>query len=85
MLRQLGQRGITRLLVEGGATLAAVLLRAGLIDQIAWFRSGGIIGGDGIPAVEPYGVEALADMARFEREGTERVGADMLETLIRRH
>lgn len=85
MLRQLGRRGITRLLVEGGATLAAVLLRAGLIDRVAWFRSSGIIGGDGIPAVEPYGVEALADMAQFEREGMEPVGADMLETLIRRH
>ncbi len=85
MLRHLGERGITRLLVEGGATLAAVLLRAGLVDRVAWFRSAGIIGGDGIPAVEPYGVDALADMARFDREGTEVVGADMLETLVRRH
>ena len=85
MLRELGQRGITRLLVEGGATLAAVLLRAGLIDRVAWFRSGGVIGGDGIPAVEPYGVDVLADMIRFEREATEPVGADMLETLVRRH
>lgn len=85
MLRELGRRGITRLLVEGGATLAAVLLRARLIDRIAWFRSGGIIGGDGIPAVEAFGVGALADMARFDREATETAGADVLETLVRRH
>ncbi len=85
MLRELGRRGITRLLVEGGATLAAVLVRAGLIDRIAWFRSGGIIGGDGIPAVEAFGVDALANMARFDRQGSEPVGADVLETLVRRH
>ena len=85
MLEALGARGVTRLLVEGGATLSAVLLRASLVDRIAWFRSGGIMGGDGIPAVEGYGIDSLKAMARFERRGTKRVGADLLETFSRRH
>ncbi len=85
MLKAFGARGLTRLLVEGGATLAAVLLRAGLIDRIAWFRSGGIIGGDGIPAVEAYGVDRLAEMAQFERRAVTRLGGDLLETFWRRH
>ena len=85
MLRAFGKRGVTRLLVEGGATLGAALLRAGLIDRIAWFRSGGIMGGDGIPAVEGYGVDRLAVMAQFERRGVTRLGGDLLETLWRRH
>jgi diaminohydroxyphosphoribosylaminopyrimidine deaminase/5-amino-6-(5-phosphoribosylamino)uracil reductase len=85
LLAALGERGLTRVLVEGGATLAAVLLRAQLIDRIAWFRSGGIVGGDGIPAVEAFGVDHLAAMARFERHGVKRVGADLLETFSRRH
>ena len=85
MLAALGERGLTRVLVEGGATLAAVFLRAALIDRIAWFRSGGIIGGDGIPAVEAYGVDRLATMGRFERRGVKRVGPDLLETFSRRH
>jgi diaminohydroxyphosphoribosylaminopyrimidine deaminase/5-amino-6-(5-phosphoribosylamino)uracil reductase len=85
MLRAIGKRGLTRLLVEGGATLAAVLLRAGLIDRIAWFRSGGVIGGDGIPAVEAYGVDRLNAMAQFERRGVMRLGADLLETMARRY
>jgi len=85
MLAALGERGLTRVLVEGGATLAAVLLRAQLIDRIAWFRSSGIIGGDGIPAVEGFGVEHLAEMARFERHGVRRVGPDLLETFSRRN
>lgn len=85
MLAALGERGLTRVLVEGGATLAAVLLRAALIDRIAWFRSDGIIGGDGIPAVEAYGIDRLAAMARFQRHGVRQVGADLLETFSRRH
>ena len=85
MLRAVGKRGVTRLLVEGGATVAAMLLRAGLTDRIAWFRSGAVMGGDGIPAVEAYGVDRLADMAQFERRGVTRLGADLLETFWRRH
>ena len=85
MIEELGARGLTRVLVEGGATLAAVLLRAALIDRIAWFRNDGIIGGDGIPAVEAYGVDRLATMARFQRHGIRKVGADVLETFSRRY
>ena len=47
ILQALGGRGLTRVLVEGGATLAAAFLRAGRVDRVAWFRSGGLIGGDG--------------------------------------
>ena len=38
-LAALGERGLTRLLVEGGGRLAAALLRAGLVDRLAWFRA----------------------------------------------
>ena len=60
-------------------------MRAGLVDRIAWFRSSGVMGGDGIPAVEAYGVDRLAAMARFERRDVRRLGADVLETFARRH
>ncbi|MHA1114171.1 MAG: bifunctional diaminohydroxyphosphoribosylaminopyrimidine deaminase/5-amino-6-(5-phosphoribosylamino)uracil reductase RibD, partial [Alphaproteobacteria bacterium] len=64
LLRLLGGRGLTRLLVEGGSHLAGGLLRAGLVDRIAWFRAPGIMGGDGIPAAAPFGIDRLADMPR---------------------
>jgi diaminohydroxyphosphoribosylaminopyrimidine deaminase/5-amino-6-(5-phosphoribosylamino)uracil reductase len=38
--RQLAGRGLTRVMVEGGAALAAGMLRTRLIDAIAWFRAG---------------------------------------------
>src|SRR5262249_62305226 len=38
-LRLLGERGLTRLLVEGGGRLAAALLRAGLVDRLGWVNA----------------------------------------------
>ena len=48
VLAALAARGITRVLVEGGAALAASLLRRRLVDRLAWFQAPLIIGGDGL-------------------------------------
>jgi diaminohydroxyphosphoribosylaminopyrimidine deaminase/5-amino-6-(5-phosphoribosylamino)uracil reductase len=82
--QELGRRGLTRVLVEGGSTLAAVLLRAGLVDRLAWFHAPSLIGGDGIPAVAGFGLAALETAPRFERIAVETIGEDVLETLRRR-
>ncbi len=82
-LRALGTRGITRLLVEGGSAVAAALLQQDLVDRAYWFRSASIIGGDGLAAAAPVGVERLADVKGFTRVDTETVGADVLETYQR--
>lgn len=82
-LQALAQRGITRLLVEGGAQLAAALLRADLVDHIAWFHAPTVMGADGWPAAQAFGVTALAAMPRFVREATNPVGADVLTELRR--
>ncbi|MCB2100952.1 MAG: RibD family protein, partial [Rhodobacterales bacterium] len=79
----LGGRGLTRVLIEGGGVLAAAFLAAGLVDRVAWFRAGRIIGGDGVSAVGPFGVNDLADAPAFERRSVRVLGADILETLIR--
>jgi diaminohydroxyphosphoribosylaminopyrimidine deaminase/5-amino-6-(5-phosphoribosylamino)uracil reductase len=80
-LTALGARGITRLLVEGGARLAASLLRAGLVDRLAWFHAPLLIGGDGLPAVAGFNLSALADAPGCARVAVEEVGADTLTTL----
>jgi diaminohydroxyphosphoribosylaminopyrimidine deaminase/5-amino-6-(5-phosphoribosylamino)uracil reductase len=79
-LGALAKHGLTRILVEGGATLAASLLRAKLVDRLAWFRSPGLIGGDGLAAVKPFGVDRLADQALGTRLSVMRIGQDLLET-----
>ena len=78
VLGLLGERGLTRLLVEGGARLAAALLRAGLIDRLVWMRAPMLIGGDGIPAIDNLGLDGVADAPRFEHVATELVGGDVV-------
>lgn len=82
-LAALGERGLTRVLVEGGSHLIAALLRAGLIDRIVWFRAGLVIGGDGVPAAAPFGVDRLNDAPRFSRLCVEPCGEDVVETWAR--
>jgi diaminohydroxyphosphoribosylaminopyrimidine deaminase/5-amino-6-(5-phosphoribosylamino)uracil reductase len=79
-LAALGARGLTRVLVEGGGRLAAALLRAGLVDRVAWFRAPSVIGGDGIPAAAPFGIDAPDAAPRFVREDALELGDDRLET-----
>jgi diaminohydroxyphosphoribosylaminopyrimidine deaminase / 5-amino-6-(5-phosphoribosylamino)uracil reductase len=82
-LAALAEKGITRVLVEGGATLATALVRADLVDRIAWFRAPSLIGGDGLPVLAALGVAAPEQARRFARVGIEPVGDDVLETLQR--
>jgi diaminohydroxyphosphoribosylaminopyrimidine deaminase/5-amino-6-(5-phosphoribosylamino)uracil reductase len=83
-LAGLARRGITRLLVEGGARLAATLLRADLVDRLAWFHAPSVMGGDGVAAVQGFGVAALAAMPRFRRVRVSMAGDDVLSEFGRR-
>jgi diaminohydroxyphosphoribosylaminopyrimidine deaminase / 5-amino-6-(5-phosphoribosylamino)uracil reductase len=79
-LRALGERGITRLLVEGGSRLAAAFLRARLVDRLVWVHAPLVIGGDGIPAIAKLDLAALANAPVFERLSMETIGDDVLTT-----
>ncbi|GGG25888.1 riboflavin biosynthesis protein RibD [Caldovatus sediminis] len=78
LLGALGQRGVTRVLAEGGAALAAALLRADLVDRIAWFHAPGILGAEGRAAVDHLPVTGLAQMPRFQRVASRPLGEDWL-------
>lgn len=82
-LRVLAEQGLTRVMVEGGAVLAASLLRAGVVDRIAWFRAPTLIGGDGLPATGSIAIDALGDAPSFVRTAIAESGPDMLETYVR--
>lgn len=79
-LQALAKAGLTRILAEGGGTLAAGLLRDHLVDRLAWFHAPAIMGGDGWPAAQAFGVAALADMPRFIPVAREQWGDDVLST-----
>jgi diaminohydroxyphosphoribosylaminopyrimidine deaminase/5-amino-6-(5-phosphoribosylamino)uracil reductase len=77
-LRALAAAGLTRVLAEGGAQIAAALLRGDLVDRIAWFHAPAVMGGDGWPAAQAFGTTALAQLRRFRRSSATAVGEDML-------
>jgi diaminohydroxyphosphoribosylaminopyrimidine deaminase/5-amino-6-(5-phosphoribosylamino)uracil reductase len=83
VMAELGRRGLTRILVEGGSRLTAALLAEDLVDRLLWFRSPGIIGGDGIPAAAPLSLASLTEMPRFQRIAVETLGEDLLESYKR--
>jgi diaminohydroxyphosphoribosylaminopyrimidine deaminase/5-amino-6-(5-phosphoribosylamino)uracil reductase len=82
-LRALSARGITRVLVEGGGTLAASLLRADLVDRLAWFGAPAVLGGDAVPAIGGLGLSGIGAMPRFRRAGLTEAGGDLLLHLVR--
>jgi diaminohydroxyphosphoribosylaminopyrimidine deaminase / 5-amino-6-(5-phosphoribosylamino)uracil reductase len=70
--------GINRVLVEGGAQFAASLLRADLVDRLVWFHAASIMGADGWPASQAFGIQGLAYMPRFVRSSVRPVGDDVI-------
>jgi diaminohydroxyphosphoribosylaminopyrimidine deaminase / 5-amino-6-(5-phosphoribosylamino)uracil reductase len=77
-LTALADAGLTAILVEGGASVAAAFLRAGLVDRLAWFHAPSILGGDGLPAVQATGIASLAELHRFARVAQRPLGDDLL-------
>jgi diaminohydroxyphosphoribosylaminopyrimidine deaminase/5-amino-6-(5-phosphoribosylamino)uracil reductase len=82
-LRALADAGLTRVLLEGGASLAASFLRAGLVDRLAWFHAPAVIGGDGLAAIQAMGLAHLADLPRFRRLAHRALGPDLLTEFTR--
>ena len=70
---------LTRLLVEGGATVATAFLEAGLVDQVYWFRAPITIGGDGLAGVGPLSAENLSQALGFRMGDRRQLGNDVLE------
>lgn len=58
-LGQLAERGLTRLLCEGGGGLAASLMRADLVDELVVFSAGHLFGADGTPGLAALGVTTI--------------------------
>ena len=83
MLNALSERGVTRLLVEGGSALIASMLQANAVDRIAWFRAPKLIGGDGLAAIGPLGLNHLAQSPAYLRESIRHLGHDVVETYRR--
>ncbi|MEM8801801.1 MAG: bifunctional diaminohydroxyphosphoribosylaminopyrimidine deaminase/5-amino-6-(5-phosphoribosylamino)uracil reductase RibD [Pseudomonadota bacterium] len=83
MLQKLAQEGLTRVFCEGGGTLAASLLNAGVVDELIWMSAGIALGAEGQPAIGALGVSKLAEAERFKLIETRPLGADILHRWAR--
>jgi diaminohydroxyphosphoribosylaminopyrimidine deaminase / 5-amino-6-(5-phosphoribosylamino)uracil reductase len=82
-LTLIATRGITRLMIEGGPTVAASFLKAGLVDEAALLRSSATIGPDGIDALEGLPLTALTQSAQLHSRGIEKIHGDTVEIFER--
>ncbi len=80
---KLADLGFTRVLVEGGAKVHAAFLEVGYADRIMHFSAAKVIGGDGIAAIAPLGLAALAEAPHFMLERIFRLGPDMLASYVK--
>lgn len=78
LLRRLAEQGLTRVFCEGGGSLAASLLSAGVVDELVGFTAGVMLGAEGTPAIGAMGVDALADAPRFILQDSRPVGGDVM-------
>ncbi|MBL6431161.1 MAG: bifunctional diaminohydroxyphosphoribosylaminopyrimidine deaminase/5-amino-6-(5-phosphoribosylamino)uracil reductase RibD [Alphaproteobacteria bacterium] len=82
-MRALGQRGLTRLLVEGGRRLPLRCWSPILLTRVIISR-GDMIVGEGHSPFAGRGLEALCEIGRYAMQKTVPVGSDTMTRYLRR-
>jgi diaminohydroxyphosphoribosylaminopyrimidine deaminase / 5-amino-6-(5-phosphoribosylamino)uracil reductase len=78
VLRQLGERSLQSVLVEGGSAIAGEFIDAGLVNKVTFFIAPKIIGGAEAPsAVGGRGAAAMADALELEQVTVVQRGKDI--------
>jgi len=79
LMRELGARGIHRIMVEGGGTLIAGLIKAGLVNEIYTFIGNIIIGGKDAPSfADGEGFISESAFPRLTLREARRIGQGIL-------
>ena len=78
VLRELAGRGVTRLLVEGGARVASSLVAAGLVDEVWLLRAPDAIGADGVAALDALPLTTITQSPVFRVRASDRLDRDTL-------
>lgn len=73
----------TDVLLEGGPTLAGAFLRAGVVNRILAYVAPTLLGGP-VTAVDDVGVTTITRALRWQFDGIDRVGPDLVLSLVPR-
>lgn len=83
VLRVLHSRGVQRVLLEGGPTLAAAMLRAGLVDAVIGYVSPLLLGA-GTSLLAPVGIDTLSAALQLQIVGVSQAGDDVrIDAVVR--
>jgi diaminohydroxyphosphoribosylaminopyrimidine deaminase/5-amino-6-(5-phosphoribosylamino)uracil reductase len=77
VLGELDARGVRRVYVEGGPTLASAIIAAGLADEYAVYLAPALLGGPRL-ALGELGIGTIADARRLRITSVEKLGDDLL-------
>uniref|UniRef100_Q07MT7 Riboflavin biosynthesis protein RibD n=1 Tax=Rhodopseudomonas palustris (strain BisA53) TaxID=316055 RepID=Q07MT7_RHOP5 len=78
VLKLLAERGVTRLMVEGGAQVASTFVAQNFVDEIWLFRGSQPIGDDGIPALQTLPLTAITASPAFRVRDSQTLSPDTL-------
>lgn len=78
VLKELGKREITSLLVEGGSRLAASFLKAEIADKLVVFLAPALLGSDAIASIGELGAGSLKESRRLRNMAVKMLGDDIL-------
>jgi len=78
VLRALSERGISRLLVEGGSKIAAAFVAAGLVDEFWLLRGPETLGADAVAALDAMPLSTLTQSPAFRERASETLDQDTL-------
>jgi diaminohydroxyphosphoribosylaminopyrimidine deaminase/5-amino-6-(5-phosphoribosylamino)uracil reductase len=78
VLHALAEKGITRLLVEGGARVASSFVAAGLVDEVWLLRGPDPIGADGVAALDALPLTAITQSPALKARASETLQKDTL-------
>lgn len=83
-LATLAEHGVTRLLVEGGPSVARSFLDAGLVDEAIVFQGTAPAAGGGLLPFVDSGIDRIAGSDRFELHADRSIGSDRMRVWRRR-
>ncbi len=78
VLHALAEKGVTRLLVEGGSRVASSFVAAGLVDEIWLLRGPNSIGVDGVPALDALPLSTITQSPELKVRASESLQNDTL-------
>jgi diaminohydroxyphosphoribosylaminopyrimidine deaminase/5-amino-6-(5-phosphoribosylamino)uracil reductase len=78
VLHAVAEKGITRLLVEGGARVASSFVAAGLVDEVWLLHGPDTIGTDGVAALDALPLSAITASPAFKVRASDTLQNDTL-------